>query len=72
LVVGHHFPSRKNNSRACLRRAVRQQPAPRPARHAQKQKQKPPPPPPPADTRGAVNQLTHRNKNKNEAKETPI
>jgi len=39
-------------------------------RHAQKQKQKPPPPP--ADTRGAVNQLTHRNKNKNEAKETPI
>ena len=50
LVVGHHFPSRKNNSRDCLRRAVRQQPAPRPARHAQKQKQKPPPPP--ADTRG--------------------
>ena len=23
LVVGHHFPSRKNNSRDCLRRAVR-------------------------------------------------
>ena len=42
------LPSRKNNSRDCLRRAVRQQPAPRPARHAQKQKQKPPP----TDTRG--------------------
>jgi hypothetical protein len=25
LVVGHHFPSRKNDSRDCLRRAVRQQ-----------------------------------------------
>ena len=65
-----HFVLSSNSCRAFYIYIGRMEKSAGHRRHAQKQKQKPPPPP--ADTRGAVNQLTHRNKNKNEAKETPI